>query len=235
MVSELSRITETKYPQHYVQINASRSDFFYSTYHLTILSGIYSITETTSSKITLHSFKLVNKIKRAAARVSQSERFEEALSQWGEFKAALSVSSTNGRRRMFGETFLAMVIIVVVPFGATSEGCKTHTHTHTHARMSTHTHINTINDVFLSQRWSYLGCFLKVHYTESNHLVELGNDMTSHTLLKWHFHISFISFIYLFSHLADAFIQSDLQMRTLWKQSKPTKEQQHASAVTSPD
>ncbi len=32
-------------------------------------------------------------------------------------------------------------------------------------------------------------------------------------------------FIYLFSHLADAFIQSDLQMRTLWKQSKPTKEQ----------
>ncbi len=38
----------------------------------------------------------------------------------------------------------------------------------------------------------------------------------------------------IFSHLADAFIQSDLQMRTLWKQSKPTKEQQHASAITSP-
>ncbi len=40
--------------------------------------------------------------------------------------------------------------------------------------------------------------------------------------------------IYLFSHLADAFIQSDLQMNTLYKQSKPTKEQQHASARTSP-
>ncbi len=26
-------------------------------------------------------------------------------------------------------------------------------------------------------------------------------------------------------------MQSDLQMRTLWKQSKPTKEQQHASAI----
>ncbi len=38
----------------------------------------------------------------------------------------------------------------------------------------------------------------------------------------------------LFSHLADAFIQSDLQMRTLLKQSKPTKEEQHASAITSP-
>ncbi len=33
-------------------------------------------------------------------------------------------------------------------------------------------------------------------------------------------------FIYLFSHLADAFIQSDLQ-------SKPTKEQ-HTTAITSP-
>ncbi len=39
---------------------------------------------------------------------------------------------------------------------------------------------------------------------------------------------------YLFSHLADAFIQSDLQMRTLLKQSKPTKEQKHASAIRSP-
>ncbi len=41
--------------------------------------------------------------------------------------------------------------------------------------------------------------------------------------------------LYLFSHLADAFIQIDLnrQMRTLQKQSKPTKEQQHASAITS--
>ncbi len=37
---------------------------------------------------------------------------------------------------------------------------------------------------------------------------------------------------YVFIYLADAFIQSDLQMRTL--QSKPTKEQQHASAITSP-
>ncbi len=33
-------------------------------------------------------------------------------------------------------------------------------------------------------------------------------------------------------HLADAFIQSDLQMR-LQKQSKPTKEQWYVSAVTS--
>ncbi len=32
-------------------------------------------------------------------------------------------------------------------------------------------------------------------------------------------------FIFLFSHLADTFIFSDLQMRTLQKQSKPTKEQ----------
>ncbi len=35
-----------------------------------------------------------------------------------------------------------------------------------------------------------------------------------------------------FSHLADAFIQSDLQMRTL-EAIKTTKEQQHASAMTS--
>ncbi len=35
-------------------------------------------------------------------------------------------------------------------------------------------------------------------------------------------------YLHLFSHLADAFIQSDFQ------QSKPTKEQQHASAITSP-
>ncbi len=41
-------------------------------------------------------------------------------------------------------------------------------------------------------------------------------------------------FIYLFSLLADAFIQSDLQIRTLQKQSKPTKEHQYASAITSP-
>jgi len=33
------------------------------------------------------------------------------------------------------------------------------------------------------------------------------------------------------SHLADAVIQSDLQMRTI-EAIKPTKEQQHASAMT---
>ncbi len=48
-----------------------------------------------------------------------------------------------------------------------------------------------------------------------------------------HFGTNLYIYIYiLFSHLADAFIQSDLQMRTL-EAIKPTKEQQHASAMTS--
>ncbi len=42
----------------------------------------------------------------------------------------------------------------------------------------------------------------------------------------------FVLFTFTFSHLADAFIQSDLQMRTL-EAIKPTKEQQRASAMTS--
>ncbi len=46
--------------------------------------------------------------------------------------------------------------------------------------------------------------------------------------------VTIIIIFYLFCPLADAFIQSDLQMRTLLKQSKLTKEQKHASAIRSP-
>ncbi len=38
--------------------------------------------------------------------------------------------------------------------------------------------------------------------------------------------------LFTFSHLAEAFIQSDLQMRAI-EAIKTTKEQQHASAMTS--
>ncbi len=41
-----------------------------------------------------------------------------------------------------------------------------------------------------------------------------------------------LTFTFTFSHLADAFIQSNLQMKTI-EAIKPTKEQQHASAMTS--
>ncbi len=44
------------------------------------------------------------------------------------------------------------------------------------------------------------------------------------------YYIYYITFT--FSHLADAFIQSDLNMRTM-EQSKPQKSNKHASAVTS--
>ncbi len=42
-----------------------------------------------------------------------------------------------------------------------------------------------------------------------------------------------MAFTFTFSHLADAFIQSNLQMRTI-EAIKINKEQQYASAMTSP-
>ncbi len=43
----------------------------------------------------------------------------------------------------------------------------------------------------------------------------------------WSYSKRYFHIIYLFSNLADAFIQSNLQMRTI-EAIKPTKEQQHA-------
>ncbi len=64
---------------------------------------------------------------------------------------------------------------------------------------------------------------------------QTGNSrVASDELLMLLYSSFFFFFFFFFCHFADAFIQSDLQLRTLWKQSKPTKEQQHASAITSP-
>ncbi len=68
----------------------------------------------------------------------------------------------------------------------------------------------------------------KVHLTE----IKILEKKKKKTLVF--LSILFQGKFYLFSHLTDAFIQSDLQIRTLLKHLKPTKEQQHASAITSP-
>ncbi len=44
--------------------------------------------------------------------------------------------------------------------------------------------------------------------------------------------ISIITFTFTFNHLADAFIQSDVQMRTI-EAIRPSREQQYTSAMTS--
>ncbi len=46
-------------------------------------------------------------------------------------------------------------------------------------------------------------------------------------------YITFKTFTFTFNHLADAFIQSDVQMRRTIEAIRPSREQQYTSAMTS--